>query len=217
MRLILHADDLGASRAVNDSVFRLLEEGRITSASILANGPEFADAVRRARNFPSCSFRVHLNLTEFAPLTGVVCDSSARVFREWTLQIERVRRAGIEVTHLDSHHHVHTSWSLFPALKRLCREQGIQKVRLRHTFTTAGRVSRLRIGVHWCNARLRRHFTTTDEFGAFEAFTPNLFEKDRTVEVMLHPGHPRYLQETETFLRSELMGKYPCISYRELV
>jgi hypothetical protein len=68
--VIVNADDLGMSREVNDAIFELMSRGRISSATILANAPATRDAARRAQAFPRCSFGVHLNLTQFEPLTG---------------------------------------------------------------------------------------------------------------------------------------------------
>src|SRR5689334_5067515 len=70
LRVILHADDLGISYEVNDAIFDLMQHNMITSASILANGPAFEDAARRSRLFPNCSFGIHLNLTQFGPLSS---------------------------------------------------------------------------------------------------------------------------------------------------
>ena len=67
--VIINADDLGLSRRVNDRIFNLIETKRITSATLLTNGPEFLDAVARIKAYPHASFGVHLNLTEFPPLT----------------------------------------------------------------------------------------------------------------------------------------------------
>ena len=69
MRIIINADDLGISQEVNDAIFGLMAEGKVTSATILANGPAVEEAARRVAEFPECSFGVHLNLTEFKPWT----------------------------------------------------------------------------------------------------------------------------------------------------
>lgn len=71
-RVIINADDLGISLRVNDSIFELMEYRRISSATLMATGPAFDDAVSRMPKFPHCSFGIHLNLTEFAPLSGKI-------------------------------------------------------------------------------------------------------------------------------------------------
>ena len=70
MRLIINADDLGLSPEVNESIFALMARRRLTSATILANAPYWEVAVRQAAHFPWCSFGIHLNLTQFQPLSA---------------------------------------------------------------------------------------------------------------------------------------------------
>ena len=70
MRIIINADDLGISQEVNDAIFGLMAEGRITSATVLANGPAVEDAAKRLAEFPKCSFGVHLNLTQFKAISS---------------------------------------------------------------------------------------------------------------------------------------------------
>ena len=66
--LIVNADDLGYSSEVNQAIFQWMERGRLSSASLLANGPCIEEALGRLSEFPRCSFGVHLNLEEFSPL-----------------------------------------------------------------------------------------------------------------------------------------------------
>jgi chitin disaccharide deacetylase len=240
VKLIIHADDLGKSESVNEAIFALMAESKITSASILANGPAFEDAVRNSRRFPQCSFGVHLNLSQFRPLQPIPALTSLLVngeFRpsprlhlvsaslrhaiaaEWTAQVHRLRDAGVEITHIDSHHHAHTRFSLLPILEQLCREHRIRRVRIRHTFNR--KPLGWRIDHRLYNAFLRSGFTCTDEFGPFSAFAgvSSRLPSSSTVELMVHPGHPRY--EDETGMLSRLMddnfrAKYQCITHREL-
>ena len=90
--VFLHADDFGMNTAITDGIVTGFTHGLLTSASILANAPGFADAVRRwkwleqeraAGRLSSAGGRgalgdngeypfdlgVHLNLTEGRPLT----------------------------------------------------------------------------------------------------------------------------------------------------
>jgi predicted glycoside hydrolase/deacetylase ChbG (UPF0249 family) len=90
--LVLHADDLGMSRAVTDGILRGFREGLLTSTSLMANAPDAGRALERwkalaaehaSQGLPSTSKRaqlgdvgqpfdlgVHLNLTEGRPLLG---------------------------------------------------------------------------------------------------------------------------------------------------
>src|SRR5208283_3639702 len=68
IQIIVNADDLGLSAEVNEAIFRAMEAGVITSATMLSNGPAVIPAARMLHRFPHCSFGVHLNLTEFQRL-----------------------------------------------------------------------------------------------------------------------------------------------------
>ncbi|MBN8599175.1 MAG: ChbG/HpnK family deacetylase [Planctomycetes bacterium] len=150
-RIIINADDLGLSPRVNDAIFGLMDRGRLTSATIMANGPALEDAAARSKSFPRCSFGVHLNLTDLRPIntdpalrpllndTGEFARRARdvpyndallnAVEREWTAQIEKVRALGVPISHLDSHHHTHTHAPLFKVLKRVQARTGIRRVR----------------------------------------------------------------------------------------
>ena len=45
MKIIINADDLGLSCLVNDEIFSLIANGRITSSTIMANAPATEDAL----------------------------------------------------------------------------------------------------------------------------------------------------------------------------
>ena len=70
-RLIINADDLGADEARNTGIFEGIQAGTVTSASILPNGPELQDALKRihTESFRNVSWGVHLNLSEGKPVS----------------------------------------------------------------------------------------------------------------------------------------------------
>jgi predicted glycoside hydrolase/deacetylase ChbG (UPF0249 family) len=148
--LIINADDLGASRQVNEETAFLMRRGLVTSATILANSPCFNEAIELARAFPQCSFGVHLNLTELIPLTSAsglepILENGAMsrklfstrlaaplrkaIKAELDAQVERVLGAGVSVSHLDSHHFIHRRPSLFSILKAVQRRFKINRFR----------------------------------------------------------------------------------------
>src|SRR5579863_464481 len=155
MRIIVNADDLGISEAVNEAIFEGMRCGVITSATMLANGPAINAAVRKLPLFPKCSFGVHLNLTEFEPLgpnsrrdlasildkNGCFNGNSIRevridtpmlraIFREWRCQVDSLMRLGVRPSHFDAHHHVHTIPQILPVLYALRKHYRIKSVRI---------------------------------------------------------------------------------------
>ncbi len=217
LRVVINADDLGMSPAVNDAVFAALDAGWCTSASLLATGPAAEDALRRAR-LGGHAVGVHLDLTGFRPLTGrparllgadfrrdaraIGPDHADDVLAEWTAQVERVRDAGVTVDHLDSHQHVHHLPALRGTLRRLCDRVGITRVRGMGALRARG--AGTRIGALLQPLRAARFraglradgLVTTDGFASVAVFLARVRSGWRpgwgSVELMAHPGNPHH-------------------------
>jgi hopanoid biosynthesis associated protein HpnK len=154
-QLILNADDFGLTRGVNEGIIRAHREGVLTSTTLMAGGAAFEDAVERAKANPGLAVGCHLVLVgghAISPrkeipsladeagrlpetLPGFVARvSSGRVpveeiEREMRAQIEKLRAAGIEPTHLDTHKHTHAHPAVMEALGRTAQATGITRVR----------------------------------------------------------------------------------------
>lgn len=129
--LIINADDFGMSPGINRGIMEAFAAGAVSSASLMVGMPAFEDAVQNARTAGrALGVGVHLTLTVGSPLTRAasLVDAStgeflspvmllrralagrirpADVLDECRAQIARARDAGITVTHLDGHLHVH--------------------------------------------------------------------------------------------------------------
>jgi predicted glycoside hydrolase/deacetylase ChbG (UPF0249 family) len=128
--LVIHADDFGMSHSVNRAISQAFENQWITSSSIMATCPWFPEVVKFAAAHPEACLGVHFTLNSewtsfrwgpvaqrhsvstllddegYLPLleTHVVEKASvAEIETELRAQLEKVRSAGIEVSHLDSH------------------------------------------------------------------------------------------------------------------
>jgi predicted glycoside hydrolase/deacetylase ChbG (UPF0249 family) len=161
--VIVHADDFGESREITVGIRRCIESGAVTSTSIMANmpGTDFALGCVSALA-DRASFGVHLNLCEGAPLTAgkSLTDahgkfhrkkelflravtgrlSLAEVEAEVATQIARVRDAGIAISHLDGHKHLHQLPVVMTAVANVLPRFGIERVRI----TRLGSVARAR-------------------------------------------------------------------------
>jgi predicted glycoside hydrolase/deacetylase ChbG (UPF0249 family) len=151
--IVIHADDLGMAHSVNRATFEALEQGWITSASILVPCPWFPEVARWARAHPEADLGIHLALTSewtgfrwrplsaaeqvpslldadgYLPLVESTVAQRAlpqEAERELRAQIERAKAAGIRFTHFDSHMN---ALFLTPALRdlytRLARENNV--------------------------------------------------------------------------------------------
>src|SRR6516164_1415614 len=154
--LIVNADDLGWTEGVNRGIADAHRNGIVTSASLLANGAAFDDAVKTAGQLPGLGVGVHLNLSDGRPaapprevtsLLNEVGEFSGgpqslllrltagrvdpgEVEKEWDAQIQKVRAAGIRPTHLDGHKHVQMLPGLFAVALRLAKKHGIPALRV---------------------------------------------------------------------------------------
>ncbi|WP_273185594.1 carbohydrate deacetylase [Hyphomonas adhaerens] len=233
LRLIVHADDFGLSERVNEGVADAHLNGILTSTSIMACAPAFDHAVRIAKATPSLDIGVHLTLIEERPLTdpakvpSLVDETghfhkhitvfAKRYFRglidldevrlELDAQIARIKEAGLAISHLDSHQHVHMLPGILSVAQDLGRKHGIAPMRLpRETvspymLTSPGglpRVAQQLVLNHFCNRARKGFGPTTDRFAGFHyggkldtaallTVVSNLPETG-TCELMCHPG-----------------------------
>lgn len=128
-KLIINSDDFGYRRSINHAIIDAHQEGVLTSATLMTNAPGFEHAVKLAKENPTLGVGVHLVLTHLKPLRDDVLslmDDNGNFYRpdayraglaiadldeltkEWDTQIQKVIAAGIQPTHLDSHHHAHS-------------------------------------------------------------------------------------------------------------
>jgi hopanoid biosynthesis associated protein HpnK len=70
-RLIVTADDFGASTAVNEAVEQAHRQGILTAASLMVAGDAAEDAIIRARHMPTLGVGLHLVLVEGRPVLPV--------------------------------------------------------------------------------------------------------------------------------------------------
>ena len=144
-RLILNADDFGLTPGINRAIGELHSAGVLTSATLMATGPAFDDAVAVARAHPTLGVGCHIVLTDGTPVSPRESISSLlgpdgrsfrpslpdflqalfrghiqpdEVAREALAQIEKLQHAGVVITHFDTHKHTH----LFPTIARLLLE-----------------------------------------------------------------------------------------------
>ncbi len=67
-QLIVNADDFGLTEQVSRGILDAHHEGIVTSATLMANGGAFENAVAMARREYDLGIGVHLNLTEGIPV-----------------------------------------------------------------------------------------------------------------------------------------------------
>ena len=119
MNIIINCDDFGESEEINLNAKKLHELEILTSATILANGPFFENAVKIAKEYPKLGVGVHLTLdgnynssqlpsSLINPKTGYFYNkhhvikklktfsyTSQHIFNEYDSQIKKVLDYGI--------------------------------------------------------------------------------------------------------------------------
>ena len=128
--LIVNGDDIGMSHAANAASIAAMEEGLMTSGTIMVPCPWFPEIAAYARENPEADFGLHLTHTsewktyKWGPVSskdkvpglvapdGYFWPQTLNVYQHATpeeakieaiAQIEKALAAGIDVTHLDSH------------------------------------------------------------------------------------------------------------------
>lgn len=206
-RLTVNADDFGWSRSVNRGIVECHVDGIVTSASILAAGTDFDDAVELARQTPTLPLGVHLNFYRGTPVlpperVSSLVGSDGRFLGSWKsivarlatgrfdlaeleaelrAAIQRVISVGITPVHLNSEKHLHLWPSAFRVVARLAQEFEVPLVRIVHEPFSTRPIPQALSGLSMIDARVARsHGVATPDatIGVTEAPT-TLFALER--------------------------------------
>lgn len=227
MQIVVNADDFGASAETVGATIESFEQGALTSATIMPTMPAADEALAYARGRADASFGVHLTFVggggercaaDPEDVPGLVDGAGrfprarpvrlralarrlpvAEIEREVSAQLALVRESGVEISHVDSHRHLHKLAPFRTALERVLPRFGIDRVRTVQDVY----LSRPFLGAtYWVGSLwrrpLRRAFRTTDHF-YMPASTGDLGWADEllrrvgdlpgaTLEVGVHPG-----------------------------
>ena len=103
--------------------------GHIGAHLNLTEGPALTPAMRKNAKFVSNGRFTDYFKTRSNYFRRLSPQDKQDIYEELTAQMERLIAGGIELTHADSHHHIHWNWMLAPIFFRVCREHGICRVR----------------------------------------------------------------------------------------
>ena len=129
----MNADDFGRHELINRAVERAFNAGCLKSATLMAGGIAFDDAVKLAKKIPNLGVGIHFTLANGNPilppneipslvtpegvfhgdyikflkryLSGKISLSEVR--SELAAQLEKILNTGLTLTHFDSHQHLH--------------------------------------------------------------------------------------------------------------
>jgi hopanoid biosynthesis associated protein HpnK len=156
IRLIVNADDFGASEEVNEAVIRGFREGILTSCSLIVTGQAFAQAIQLAGENPHLAVGIHLvavsgrSVLTPSEIPSLVdrqgCFSNQPVVagmkyyflsqarqelkKELAAQFEKFHTSGLRCSHIDGHWHFHIHPVVFDLAIRLGKQYGVCQMRV---------------------------------------------------------------------------------------
>jgi len=142
-RLILNADDFGLTRGINRAILDLHSASVLTSATLMANGAAFDDAVEIAHAQPTLGVGCHIVLVDGIPLSPPrsvpsLIGADGKSFRSTLGEFVRAILLGCideedvareARAHIDSHKHMHLFPSIVRTLLRVAEGCGVGAVR----------------------------------------------------------------------------------------
>ena len=258
LQLMVNADDFGQSDETLEATIECFEAGALTSASVMPGMPATERAVEFARTHPELAFGVHLTLCAeplWQPLSdpglvpslvrpdGTLLSTrevrmkamlgrlpADELEREIETQIRAVSDAGVPVTHIDSHRHLHKLAPVRKALERVLPRHGIRRVRaVQDVYLKRP----LRSPTYWLGRRwrhsVRNAFETSEHF-----FMPSKNDEPwarplaamiegmaaESLEVGVHPGRAEVWRDRDRTSTLELArclpGRVKLVDWRTL-
>lgn len=158
-QLIVNADDLGLTAGVNRAIRETHVSGVVSSATLMAAGAAFDDAIALARSAPGLSVGCHVVLVDGTPVSDhgsirtLLANRSAQPGRfysrisavaaravfgrldrdqlvsEIVAQVRKIQEAGVKVTHLDTHKHTHIFPQILAAMVKAAKICGVPAIR----------------------------------------------------------------------------------------
>lgn len=144
-KIIINADDFGYCEAVNYGIISAHNNGIVKSTSMMANMPGVENGVKLLKENRDLNCGVHMTLSCGRPLLSnlkTIVDKEGffirritdeiikkmdydEIYRELCAQIDRVKELGIDISHLDSHHHIHTLVNLKPIIEKIVNKYNL--------------------------------------------------------------------------------------------
>lgn len=255
--ILPNADDFGRHVLINSAVAKAVDNGCLRSATLMPGGKAFDDAVDVAKSHPELGVGIHLTMVNGFPVCdpkdipslvtkdGVFLDDYTLfvkaflkgkihlddVRRELMAQAEKMGKTGLDLTHVDSHQHMHVLPGIFDIALDAAESLHIDAVRIPRSplFTGfSGSLGQLigRTGLATLAdlaglCAKHRHFRTPDHFAgivAGEAVHEGHFRhildhlKSGTTEIMMHPGVDNRILVKDTLWDHDFEAEYHALT-----
>lgn len=239
--LIVNADDFGLSDYVNEGIIKAHQAGSVTTTTLMIKREFAREGVRLAKENPALCVGLHLDLDDLLGRDEKGSErfgmdrisqmlSSPRFFNgvegEIDAQIRAFKNTGLNLTHIDGHHHLHAIPELFPLIIDKMVSYGIKTIRFSKEFDlikyppirwTEAFFQEMNDLLKKHNIKVADHFVT--------GWQPYDLKRiaDGVTELMTHPGTREEwrVRELETLVSREWIdavkaGGIRLISFREL-
>jgi len=218
--ILINADDFGLKSSVNKAIVESFVNGLINSTTLMSNMPGFEEAVELSySNKITDRIGIHLNLDDGHLLSPDICKASfyddenhlnlrkqrmrlflisnnekRLIYKEFKAQIEKFLKAGIKITHIDTHHHIGEIWTITQIILALLRDYKIPSMRITNNLNKRTKFYKS-LYRNIVNKHIRNnHSNFSDYFGdQFEAISlirnhPPVILQSR-IEIMVHPDY----------------------------
>ena len=251
MKVIINADDCGMSELANQHIEAAINAGKITSTTVMANMHDLQGARRLYETYKNeISFGIHLNLTQgslilysqplldcgFYKMENDILQFSGRgfekrfltsvcreeIYKELVAQAQVLRDNNITISHIDSHHHIHTSFFMVMVLPAFSKKIKVYKIRNVRNFMPFS-IRKIERNVWSAMQKLQNvHLRMTDYMCSYAEFNDYYKQvkpsTSSVIELMCHPGHAKYEEEEKLLMFQDIKQFCPCelINYNNL-
>lgn len=205
--IIINADDFGLSTEVNKAIITCFKKGIISHTTAMANMPDIYEAINLAKdNNIMSNIGLHFNIIEGRPLSKSIlsckrlCDSNGlfaykrnsiffftkeernAIREEFDEQLKLLLKLGVNVTHMDSHQHVHTELPIYFIIRGRLKKSPIKTIRISRNVLVRNIIKPYKF---LFNKLLRLEgFKTTKYMGVYCNENKTEYEN---IELMCHP------------------------------
>ena len=227
-KVIINADDFGLSKNVNNAILSLALKNNISSVSVMANEAYINTDELNNLSRAGISIGCHLSIIQGKPLLdqksipslinehskSFYSDykqfvikycmnkiSTEHIYNEWKQQLNTLKKMNINISHLDSHQHIHMLPGLFKIALQLQKEFHIKRIRIPYSGILFNKILKVDYFIlqaltykHYLNLKSKIYCISLSHFSNLSLkkiekkllTIPNELTK---IEIISHPGN----------------------------
>ena len=142
MKIIINADDFGLTFGQNRGIIEAYQQGVVTSTTLMMNAQATDDAIALSKENPGLGLGLHFVMDVYQPISDPSLVKSLvdnqgnfkkfdlsksldidanEVELELLAQLKKALDQGLNIDHLDSHHHIHLHPEVFEAFLKVAK------------------------------------------------------------------------------------------------